>query len=736
MSLKFFRKHKKYGHILLLGALFAMVTFGALTGLRELMERRQRAAVAGTPVYDLPTMGVKVTREEDQDIRLNLRGMARFQMQLAQLFQQPELRSLLASPQMQPLFRYQSVLPMRFIEAGGIAETTLSEEALHEIYATAILMKEAEKAGIRVTEEMAEAHYGEWMTCGLPPQYLNAWLHEAFFEQTSPPTSFFRQRVLSAIRQEMTLSLYLQSLRHAGRAFSEDVDDFFRQVAENAEIDKVSLEFRRYLDGVAEPTEEQLVAHFKQYKDELADETENGFGCKIPNRVRFEYLKVKADVFRAEAVVTDKEIEDYYNLNKDMEFVVTPEEPKTPAAAPEPSATDAPSPTPTAPKAGSDNPDAAPSAAEDEKANDGGGVGLPATLAQAVPGQTATATESDPADAVGQTPASTPVPAVPSPAPATDAQTPATPAKTYRPLAEVREEIRTRLQNQKGADAARARAEEILSQLLQRPMLGLENLADDKYVVHYPAGDFLAQDQIRQVTTGIGTAAKMPSGKQWQRPIFFGDLVFSIDPFDPKPQIFLGRPDGVLIDGTKNAYLFVVREIQPAHVPASLNDVRDVVVRNVKKEAAFKLAETEAAEILAAAQQKGLEAAVAEKGLKLDPPPYGGDRHRVRRPSPRYDDPQGKAVFKVVDAGQSLGTVGDPQLDRVTVFQVKDVTRIQQSEYVERLPMFTVGTIQQQRQKALAALVDPERLMARSGFVTLEPEGEEDAQQPSGDAQQ
>jgi len=31
MSLKFFRKHKKYGHILLLGALFAMVTFGALT---------------------------------------------------------------------------------------------------------------------------------------------------------------------------------------------------------------------------------------------------------------------------------------------------------------------------------------------------------------------------------------------------------------------------------------------------------------------------------------------------------------------------------------------------------------------------------------------------------------------------------------------------------------------------------------------------------------------------------
>ncbi len=706
MSLKFFRKHKKYGHILLLGALFAMVTFGALTYLPELMNQRRMAAYARTPVYDLPAMGMKVTREEDQNIRLNLRGMAQFQRGLFELFQQPELRSLLASPQMQPLFRYQSVMPMRFIQAGGIDEAKLSEQALHEIYATAILMKEAEKAGIHVTEEMAEAHYGEWLTC-MPSVYLNQLLHKAFFGQAGlgdVPTNFFRARILSAIRQEMTLCLYLTSLGHGGRAFSEDVDDFLRQVVESAEIDKVSLEFRRYLDGVAEPTEEQLVAHFEQYKDKLADETENGFGCKIPNRVRFEYLKVKADVFRAEAVVTDKEIEDYYNLNKDMEFVVASEQPKTPATTPEKPATDASSPTPTAPKAASDNPDASSPAAEDEKADDG---------------------------AAGRTSES----AASSPAPAPDAQPPATPAKTYKPLADVREEIRTRLQNQKGADAAKKRAEEILSQLLQRPMLGLENLADDKYVVYYPTGDFLSQDQIRQAATGIGTAAKMPSGSQWQRPIFFGDLAFSIDPFDPKPQIFLGRPEGVLIDGTKNAYIFVVREVQPAHVPASLNDVRDVVVRNVKKEAAFKLAEIEAAEILAAARQKGLEAAAAEKGLKLDPPPFGGDRHRVRRPSPRYDDPQGKAVFKAVDAGESLGIVGDPQFDRVTVFQIKDVTRIQQSEYVERLPMFTVGVIPQERQKALMVLTDPERLMARSGFVVLQPEGEKDAR-PSGEIEQ
>ncbi|MBN2581588.1 MAG: hypothetical protein JXL80_00865 [Planctomycetes bacterium] len=739
MTLKFFRKHKKYGNILLLGALFAMVTFGALAYLPDLLQRMEHKAESEKPVYELKNYHLNVSAREDWDIKANLRGTGQLQALLVQALQPNHPLSRELSPaQLQVLFRYQSPMPNKFLQAGGAAEREMPEEALKVVYATAILLKEAEQAGVVVTEEMARLHYNDWLATQIRPEVLGGVLRLVFFEDQARvvPANVMQQRLLSAIRQEMTLSLYLNSLRTGARIFNEDVDDVFRLALESAEVDKVSLGFRRYLKGVAEPTEEQIAAAFEQNKDKLAADTETGFGCKVPDRVRFEYLKVKADALAADIEIADEEIAAYYEENKDREFVVTEDDaksgkvpdaakpgdvtPQAPVETPSPNSSD------TAPEAKGDQ-----AATQDETANDGGGVGVPTPLAQATTGQAESATESRPAAPVaggeGQAPVAQPVPAQPA-AGAGQAETPNIPAKNYKPLAEVCDEIRAMLQNQKAAAAARKKAEDILSQLLLRPMLSLENMADEKYVAYYPAGEFLTRDQIR-LLPGIGTAMKESNNPSQRWPTFFGDMVFSIEPFEKKPEIYLNRPAGVLTDGTKSAYIFVVTEVQEAHVPASVDEVRDIVVRNLKKEAAYRMAELEAAEIVALAKEKGLEAAVKEKvAASSTVEERIGDQVPqvrpgvVRRPTERYDDPESKAVFQAVDAGETFGTVGDEQLDRVTVFQIKKVSRTKQSDYTQRLAMFTVYAMQQRQMKLLDGLTDPERLIARSGFTVSTPQ--------------
>ncbi|NIA21279.1 MAG: hypothetical protein GWP05_04770 [Anaerolineaceae bacterium] len=700
MALRFFRKHKKYGLILLLGAMFAMVTFGTLAKMPRLLEQLKMRAKAGKAQFVLKNYGKEVSRTEAEEIRHNLSGMARLQQVIERAMKDPKdpLNKVLTWPKLSAIMTYGSPMPRRFATAGGLSAENLTPEATKVWQATAVLLKEAEMAGVVVTEEMARAHLDQWRQAGveedlirglsrisfLPPEMMRRPLSSRQFERLN-------QRLVQAIRQEMVLNIYLSNLMSGGKAFEEDVNTLFRLRSEKAEILKAELAVRPYRLKAAEPTEEEIQAHFEQYKDKLAGQTDNLFGCKLPNRVKFEYLKVKIDSFKPGAQVTDQEIEKYYEENKDPKYVIEEKE---------------------QPKTGQ------PSDDEDEKANDGGGAG-PAT--DAAPPEEATATQ-EPATAEAAGPEKT----VEKPKP----------EKKFKPLAEVRDTIKTDLLEQKARQACRDKAEEIYRQLLRRPQLSLENLADGEFVAYQAAEKLFSREDLRAMPGIGGSFIASRDPRQWM-PTFFGDLVFRIQPFSKTEEIYKGRPEGVLSDGAGNCYIFVVTEVAEAEVPKTVDPVRKKVVQDLKKKAAYALAEREAEELLALARQEGLEKAVKKKGLKVVVAP-----ETVRRPYPEEKNPMVLKVFEAVDAGESFGVVGTAKLNRVTVFEIKKVVRVTDAEYKAGRPWMTGQAIRRARSSVLRELIDPEQLFKRSGFVDLtkkdkdkqnKSEGGGDQQQPEAD---
>ncbi len=765
MALRFFRKHKKWGHVLLLGAVFAMVTFGSLATVPELFRRMRLKAEGEQARFVLESYGEEVSRVEAAEIRWKLRGMANFHQFVRQAFEPNHpLSEIFTWPRLSAMMLYASPMPGWFATVGGTTEGKLPEEAVEVFHATAILLKEAEMAGVVVTDEMARAHRDQWRRAGVKDGIINGLTRACFFPSNMQdrPVSpeLLEQHLIPAIRQEMVLSIYLSNLMSSGKAFEEDVDEMFRLRMERAEIRKVDLRTKSYLSKVDEPSEEAIQTHFEQYKDRLAEKTENLFGCKIPNRVKFEYLKLKVDSFKADVQVTDEEIRKYYDQNKDPRYVIEEEDQedkqeqeKEKEGAEDAREEDQPKAEPPAgDKEGKEPEDKpgkdTPAGDEDEKAQDGGGAGASTdvTESKAEPAE-ARSEESPPKEQ----PASTgeaaakdePAPGEPAePGEPATAEQPAEgetadtekpeekpePERKFKPLEEVRDSIKSALLDEKAMAACRDKAEEVYRQLLLRPQLSLESMADGKYVAYRPAGKLYSQEDIRLKLLGIGNSYMPSSDPQAWRPIFFSDLVFRIEPFADDAEIFKGRPRGILADEPGNCYIFVVTDVAEAEVPATVDPVRHKVVQDLKKEAAYKLAEEEAEALLALAKDKGLEEAVKEKDLKVAITPG-----TIRRPFEGYEDPMAIEVFKAVDTSELRGQVGTAKLSRVTVFEIKNVVRVSDTEYKQSRPWVTGQTVRLSRQTLLRKLIDPDRLMKRSGFVDVTEPDEGDKPQDGPD---
>ncbi len=74
----------------------------------------------------------------------------------------------------------------------------------------------------------------------------------------------------------------------------------------------------RYLPQVSEPDEQALVDQFERYKDVLAGQSgPYGFGYRIPDRVKLEYLSVPFDRVRQQVRVEEADLLSYYDAHRD-----------------------------------------------------------------------------------------------------------------------------------------------------------------------------------------------------------------------------------------------------------------------------------------------------------------------------------------------------------------------------------------------------------------------------------
>ncbi len=97
--------------------------------------------------------------------------------------------------------------------------------------------------------------------------------------------------------------------------------DYYLRLNRRATIELVPVPVVDFMDQVEEPGERVLRAFFEEHKDRLwrPDMPEPAF--REPKRIALQYFKAEFDAFVDPKSVTDEEVAEYYEKNKDFEFV-------------------------------------------------------------------------------------------------------------------------------------------------------------------------------------------------------------------------------------------------------------------------------------------------------------------------------------------------------------------------------------------------------------------------------
>ena len=418
------------------------------------------------------------------------------------------------------------------------------------------LYLEAERQGFVPSDEQVAGRFQNIVSLGVSPQVLNAIVRDV---ARGDQVEFS-----NAVRVDMTLRAYLDWLIGTISGVVEpELRERFAKMDERIMIRMVVLRADDYRSQVPEPTPEALAKQFEACKEFLPGAGPNGCGYRIPDRVAIEYLVADPAAFtkQAEDAVTDKAVEDYYESHKDPEFLIESTAGKEKAPAEEKSS---------APKGPS------------------GDAGTPGAAAPAT----------------GQ-------PAAVEPAPAAEpAAAPPPPPKQFKPLAEVRDEIRKTLLQQETRRMARAMMNAHIMEI--RGIRTPENLRiwATPGKARYVSVDQLMTERDISRLEGIGQAT---DGQRMvaQVAVSVPELV------GPKSRIALMAISDAFVDPDGQAYAFRVTRCDKNHVPASINEVKSQVVADVREAAAMDLVRQRGEQLREKAAEGGLEKAAQAAKLKV-----------------------------------------------------------------------------------------------------------------------
>lgn len=646
MNLQFFRKHRKIFFVLMILAVFAMVTFGALGQLQVIIDKLRGDPAAKEVV--LKIHGQDITRGRMNDVQAYMQHIAR-----------SELRQLLLGQ-----LYYAEVFEARL--------TGQEPENDAAVKAALILLVEAEQAGLALSDEATESQFEQ-----LTPEFREILLR-TFNGQ--------REHVLTALQMELTLQNYLQKTSEAAKILPEDVDERMRRAMEATIITEASIPAKRFMDQVPEPSEPALREQFERYRDMLPEQSPEGFGYMLPPRVSVEWLYMDVDEIMDTVSVTEEEIRKFYDENRDRYLIEAAADAgdaadeADEAADGEADANDA-----AAADEAADNQNAVESGADTGDA-DAGATEEPARLLEAPAAESTESGAVDSAEAVnsdngnvadgaagaaGSAGASNEPPAIiQSQVEIEEAAPQAPPAKQYRPLEEVRNEVIRDLRRQKAEEKIVKEMNDALLVFEQAPTIKLESVVDK--MMHIASTDGLVTYEQAAELPNIGDAYQERQGRE----IPFASLALSVDPLQQGSGVYRNRPVGLLQDDEGSRYIFRVTEAHQPRQPQSLDEVRDRVVEDVKQIEAHKMAADRAEQLVKQAREDDMPLTDLARGDDLE----------VKADVAVTLGNAGEGSFqrKVIDtrrAGEKFGSYAAPDYSHAVVFEITDVKHISPEEY-------------------------------------------------------
>lgn len=97
-----------------------------------------------------------------------------------------------------------------------------------------------------------------------------------------------------------------------------DIQDFVRDTAERVKVRMVTVDANKLIDSDYQPSQEEIAAQFEKYKDEPAGGP-GQYGYQLPPATQIEYIQIKIDELAKAQTVTDDEAYEYW-VNHKSEF--------------------------------------------------------------------------------------------------------------------------------------------------------------------------------------------------------------------------------------------------------------------------------------------------------------------------------------------------------------------------------------------------------------------------------
>ena len=476
-----------------------------------------------------------------------------------------------------------------------------------------------------------------------------------------------------------------QAIR-AVKATDADVQDFLRQTGEKVSVAMAVIPAEALIDPTFEPTAEAIAAHFEEHKNHAPDPgAGRPFGYQQPETAQVEFIRVSVQPLVARQSEDDEKAFEYWEAHK-SEFLRPATQPATTTAPGEP------------------------------------------------------------------------------PAPE--------PPKPYETFSECREKVHDRLKLQ----AARAQALEIAEELIRNLQLAWKGspvtqpeggykaipegvMAPDYYVslansTRYPGvlsygrtlpGDaraLAAQPQIGRASIMEGPTPLVP----FPRAAFMVPQTSLKPADDPETARFFRnlyetcpRP---VVDHEGNAYVFRTIAVQPAHAPASLDEVREQVIADLRRVRAGEQARARAEQLAERAKAVGLKAALdedadlksklGERGFQ-EPEPFArkrmfawGGRAQLFPGGP--PEMAGDAEFVDLcfsladheDRAARVATYEQAMRNRWVVVEVRERVPLTTQEYEEQRPGAFAAVSMERRLDLLREWFSTEQIHSRAGWKPVQ----------------
>jgi len=193
-----------------------------------------------------------------------------------------------------------------------------------------LLRNEAQLAGVRVPNEDSGKQLARVM-----PQLFNGATYSQVVGSIVKRQGIPEKQILATFSKLLAVLQYAQMI-----CVSEDITS--SQIMHNAswENETIDVEFVKFDSAVFaetqdEPTHQEVSAHFDKYKKFLpgavSDQNPYGFGYKLPDRVRLEYIAVRLDdISKVVTAPTQQEAEEYYQKRREQFTVSVPSDTNDP----------------------------------------------------------------------------------------------------------------------------------------------------------------------------------------------------------------------------------------------------------------------------------------------------------------------------------------------------------------------------------------------------------------------